>query len=711
MNIDIATRGTSLHVTDVIEQRQCVLRTPTPATAEAVDGDSFYFPVDAAAVLNVGSVTLGNYVPTFVRNGDGDVVAEVDRFDEQTFDDGEFLLELEQPVKLYIRVHGSLRIETTGMTTTIETDGQLWVGARSRHNHPAATITTTGEPEELLEVVSALSSSLKSTSPERAYPTLRGHPPEIEVGEELHIPEGLSSPDSGVHIEVPVQRRFIYPVAPLAFYLGAELVPGTVPRIVGEDGFTYRLDGLVGHGPTASGTEFRDADGFEETVAQTLKQVLLLDCVTRTEGFYGIALAERERVEECVDLDWASLYEGTITEQLRAYLDVPYERIADHVPEWKSTGYIAPTAENAELLPFLLDDLATIQMPAGENVTASEAQTASMFDFARSEGEMTRSTGQRRSESRSKTVESPMTQLVEPEPTDAFQTVWADEGMPIGATKASIAGYRNGLDHTPSEEIGVTVVINDDGMADEGDVAENVYGDDTEFPFDLRVYRNLTTDRLKAVLETKREFLHYVGHIEADGFQCSDGRLDARDLDFVGVDAFFLNGCASYDQGMALLERGAVGGVVTVTEVINSGAARVGEAMVKLLNHGFPLRAALDVASQQSFVGGQYSIVGDGDVDILQRKNLGASVTDITESEGEFVVSPTVYPTGDLSVGAHSRTVFGSGNQYELTPGSLKQIRYESKSELRQVLQQTNDLVRYQGQIYHPDRLPFSESS
>jgi hypothetical protein len=711
INIDIATRGTSLHVTDVIEQRQCVLRTPTPATAEAVDGDSFYFPVDAAAVLNVGSVTLGNYVPTFVRNGDGDVVAEVDRFDEQTFDDGEFLLELEQPVKLYIRVHGSLRIETTGMTTTIETDGQLWVGARSRHNHPAATITTTGEPEELLEVVSALSSSLKSTSPERAYPTLRGHPPEIEVGEELHIPEGLSSPDSGVHIEVPVQRRFIYPVAPLAFYLGAELVPGTVPRIVGEDGFTYRLDGPVGHGPTASGTEFRDANGFEETVARTLKQVLLLDCVTRTEGFYQLDLAEREHVEECVDLDWASLYEGTITEQLRAYLDVPYERIADHVPEWKSTGYIAPTTENAELLPFLLDDLATIRMPAGENVTASEAQTASMFDFARSEGEMTRSTALRGSESRSKTVESPMTQLVEPEPTDAFQTVWADEGMPIGATKASIAGYRNGLDHTPSEEIGVTVVINDDGMADEGDVAEDVYGDDTEFPFDLRVYRNLTTDRLKAVLETEREFLHYVGHIEADGFQCSDGRLDARDLDFVGVDAFFLNGCASYDQGMALLERGAIGGVVTVTEVINSGATRVGKAMVKLLNHGFPLNAALSVASQQSFVGGQYSVVGDGDVDVVQRMDLAATILEVEHTRDGFSVSPHAFPTNDLAPGSQSKTVFDKRGQYYLTPGTLGPFNQFRDDELSTLLEQSNDIIRKNQELFHPEEFDSSSSA
>ena len=686
MNIDIAARGTSLHVTDVIEQRQCVLRTPAPASPESIDGEEFYFPVDAAASLSVGSLTLGNYVPTFVRDGAGDVVAEVDRFDELTLDDGDYLVELEQPVKLYLQVSGPLRVETTGMTTTVETEGQLRVGARSRHNHPAATITTTGDPEELMEVVSVLSSSLKSTSPERAYPTLRGHPPEIEIGDELHIPEGLTAPESGIRIEVPVQRRFIYPVAPLAFYLGAKLVPGSVPRIVGEDGFSYRLDG---------------PDGFEETVEKTLKRVLLLDCVTRTEGFYQLNLAERKQVAERVDLDWVTLYDGSTTEQLEAYLDIPYDRIADCVPEWKSTGYIAPTAENAELLPFLLDDLATVRMPAGEPVTASEAQTASMFDFARSAGGMTRSAGVDGPASRSKTVESPMNQLVEPEPTEAFQTIWADEGMPIGATKASIAGYRNGLDHTPSEEVGVTVVINDEGMADEGDVAEEIYGDDTEFPFDLRVYRNLTTDRLKAVLETDREFLHYVGHIEADGFQCTDGRLDARDMEFIGVDAFFLNGCASYDQGMALLDRGAVGGVVTVTEVINSGATRVGKAMVKLINEGFPLTAALSVASKQSFVGGQYSIVGDGETDVVQRDDLAATVTRLSNREGVLRAAPVVYPTSDTSVGSASKSTIDPSGRYHLTPGTIGEFDYADTDDLSEKLSQSGDVLQYDGKLFH----------
>lgn len=695
MSIDIAPRGTSLHVTDSIEQRQCVLRTPTPVTAESVDGETFYFPVDAAASLDVGSVTLGNYVPTFIRDSVGDIVAEVDRFDARSLDSGAYLIELDQPVKLYLRVRGSLEIETTGMTTTVETDGGLWVGARSRHNHPAGTITTTGEPEELMQVVSALSSSLKTTSPERSYPTLRGHPPEIELGDELEIPDGMEPADAGVHIEVPAQRQFIYPVASLAFYLGAELVRGSNPRIVGTDGFSYRLDG---------------PEGFEHRVGQTLKQLLLFDCVARTEGFYQLTLAEREQVDKLVDLDWAALYDGSLTEQLRAYLSVPYQRIADCVPEWKTAGYIAPTPENAELLPFLVDDLATIRMPAGKTVSASEAQSTAMFDFARGGidtenprlGELTRST----ESARGPTAEEPMTTLVEPESTNAFETVWADDGMPVGATKASIDGYRNRLNHTPSEEIGVTVVVNDEGMADEGAVAEDIYGDDSEFPFDLRVYRNLTTDRLQAVLETEREFLHYVGHIEADGFECSDGRLDVREIEFVGIDAFFLNGCASYDQGMALLERGAVGGVVTVTEVINSGATRVGKAMVKLINHGFPLRAALSVASEQSFVGGQYSVVGDGDVDVVQRKNLGASVVDVEETTDGFAVVPTVFPTSDLSVGGYSGSVFGPSGRYQLSPGQLASTTYETRSELLEVLDETTDVVRYDGQIYRSGELP-----
>ena len=549
-----------------------------------------------------------------------------------------------------------------------------------------------------MRAVSALPSSLKTITVERSYPTLRGHPPEIELGETFHVPEGLTAPDSGVRIEVPPQLCYVYPVAPLAFYLGAEVVPGSVPRLVGEDGLSYRLDG---------------PEGFEQRVAQTLKQTLLFDCVARTEGFYAVNLAEREAVDASVDLDWAALYDRSLSARLDAYLSVPYERIADAVPEWKTAGYLAPEPGNAELLPYLLDDLATIRTPTGEPTTAEQVQTDSLFDFARASDESPESLAADRVRSgfvrsagtRARVPEGPLPELVDPAPTDAFETVWADDGVPVGATKASVSGYRNGLEHTPAEEIGVTVVVNDEGMADEGDVAGEVYGDDAEFPFDLRVYRNLTTDRLKAVLETEREFLHYVGHIEPDGFECSDGRLDARDLEFVGVDAFFLNGCASYDQGVALLDSGAVGGVVTVTEVVNSGATRVGKAMVKLLNHGFPLRSALSVASGQSFVGGQYSVVGDGDIDVVQREDLGAPMTEVTETEDGYAVSLRVYPTNDITVGAQSTTIFDRESTYHLSPGTLVERTYDDADELMEALELGGGVVQYDGEILWPGEL------
>ncbi|GAB7013704.1 hypothetical protein [Halolamina salina] len=690
MSIDIATRGTSLHVTDSIEQRQCVLRMPEPAEVETIDGDRFYFPVDAAARVDTESITLGSYVATFVRNGDGDVVAQMDRTDGVDLGSGEYLIELEQPVKLYVRIEGSLTVETNGMTTTVGTDGDLFVAGRSRHNHPAGTITTTAESREMMRAVSAMSSSLKTTSVERSYPTLRGHPPEIELGDELDIPESMAPADAGVRVEVPPRLRFVYPVAPLAFYLGAEVVPGNVPRLVGEDGFSYRLDG---------------PGGFEETVAQTLKQTLLFDCVARTEGFYEVELAERDEVDQRVDLDWADLYGRALSEQLDAYLSVPYERIADCVPKWKTAGYVAPEAENAELLPYLIDDLATIKAPAGEATTPEQVQSDSLFDFARAGSGPdvaaltgpTRSTTRSMGEERAQRPEGSLPDLVEPEPTGAFETVWADDGVPVGAIKASVDGYRNGIEHTPSQEIGVTVVVNDEGMTEEGDVAEEVYGDDTDFPFDLRVYRNLTTERLSAVLETEREFLHYIGHVESDGFQCSDGRLDARNLDFVGVDAFFLNGCASYDQGMALLENGAVGGVVTLTEVVNSGATRVGKAMVKLLNYGFPLHSALSVASKQSFVGGQYSVVGDGDVDIVQGESIGAPITDIEQVDDGYIARVRLYPDSDLSTGGMASIDIADDRRQHLAPGVLGEVFY---SDLESLLEDAeDDLVRYEGEI------------
>ncbi len=127
--------------------------------------------------------------------------------------------------------------------------------------------------------------------------------------------------------------------------------------------------------------------------------------------------------------------------------------------------------------------------------------------------------------------------------------------------------------------------------------------------------------------------------------------LDAGELDSVGVEAFFLNACQSYEQGMALIEAGSIGGVVTLNDVINSGAVRVGKAMAQLLNRGFPLSAALNIARDRSIIGGQYTIVGDGSINVVQTESIAAVLFDIETKDEMYEVTPITYLSNESGIG------------------------------------------------------------
>ncbi|MFC6724809.1 hypothetical protein ACFQE1_10595, partial [Halobium palmae] len=603
-----------------------------------------------AVAVEAASVTLPSVVATYVRDGDGEMLAGVEHLDRHEFGPGRYSVELDAPVKLYVLVDGPTTVETKSELTTVESvdGGPIRVGARSFHERPEATITTTGEPYDVMTAVSHLSSSLKTTSPERSFPTLRGHPPTIELGDELHVPDHLSTPDTGIRIEVPADLQHVYAVAPLAFYLGAQVEAGPVPRLVTDDGFEHPLDGRR---------------GFPSEVARVLKQTFLLDCVTRTEGLYTIDLHERREVERYVDLDFADLYERPLSEQLAAYLGVPFAVVEEFVPEWKQTSRVAASPENVELLPFLVNDLAVVLPPEGRSVTPSEAQMAAIDEFTRDT--FVRSTA-------TDGAEASTPPLVQPAQADSLEQVWAGEDAPIGASKASVRAFRNRLDRESTDgDIDIVVVCNDDAMDEEGDVAEQVYGSRGDLPFDVQVYRNLSTAALRAVVETDVDFLHYIGHIDDDGFDCSDGKLNVTELDDVGVGVFFLNACRSYRQGMALIERGAIGGVVTLTEVINSGAVRVGKTMVRLLNQGFPLRPALDIAKGESIVGGQYIVVGDGNADVVQSEDRTPLLFEIDDDSG-LELTPYIYPTRSHGMGTFTHLPVGEPGVNYLVSGPLK---------------------------------------
>jgi hypothetical protein len=669
--------GRGVTVFDAVEHRQFTLDTAGPVALGAADPDDFYFPVDAAVELDVASFSVPATVGTVVRTAAGEMLAEVTQWSDLQFPEGRYSIELCPSVKCYLQVDGPLSVVVEDGSTVVETAGRtVRMGARSHHKHPEATVTTTGNPHDVMAALSVFGSALKTTTVERSYPTLRGHPPAIELGEELHVPETLRPPETGVTIEVPPRLESIYPVAPLAYYLGARVEPGVTPCIVTDSGFEYVLDG---------------PEGFEEAVARTLKQVFFLDCLTRTEGYYRVDLQERRAVADLVDLDFAALYEASLPDQLEAYLDVPYEVVADHLPEWKLTTHVAPTPDKAELLPFLVNDLAVIRMPASRTVAPSAVQMTALSEFTRDS--FTRSASE-------DDLGTPS--LVQPETADSLEQSWAGAGdeAPFGASKASVQAFRNRLQRDASTgDIDITVVCNDAEMDDEGDTAERVYGSRSDLPFDVQMYRDLSVDALRAVLETEADFFHYIGHIDADGFQCADGRLDARDLDRVGVDAFMLNACRSYEQGMALIEAGAVGGVVTLAEVINSGAVRVGGTMARLLNQGFPLRAALTIAKDESIVGSQYIVVGDGNLDVVQSESGMPLLIEIETADPEgYEVTVHSYPNGDKGIGSILQPAIETSGQYSLGSGTQGPFTMAA-DELERFLELEDAPLRYDGEL------------
>ena len=145
---------------------------------------------------------------------------------------------LELPADDYLLVIGTglnTYIEFTGRATIYKTEDfdelvisfpttvPLTLGFRSRHEHPVGTITVPPTATGVATALSHLHSSMKTTGPDRSFPTLRGHPPLVRVGDETDVPDAVASNtvDTGIELLVPDDLPSLFVVAPLAYYLQA----------------------------------------------------------------------------------------------------------------------------------------------------------------------------------------------------------------------------------------------------------------------------------------------------------------------------------------------------------------------------------------------------------------------------------------------------------------------------------------------------------
>ena len=676
LQFDALTDPCGIAIVDRVERQRYQLRTPDRPSLTTVDTDAVRAPVDAAVRFETGAVEFPTVVPVHVRDESGSVVADVTHLDEASLPPGRYTLDLGTQVKSYLAVESGLEVTAGVDRTRIAVDGTtaMTLGARSSHERPAATVTTTSDPGDVLAAVETFGSALKSLGPERSYPTLRGHPPALELGTELSVPDGVEPPDSGITLRLPRSLAAAAVAAPLSYYLGASVEPGEHPALVTETGFEHRLD---------------THRGFEEEVARVLKQCFLLDCITRTEGD-GPTVHERTAVEAAVDLEFAALSDATLPEQVARYLSVPFARVEDHVPDWRLVTHVDPTPGTLEVLPFVVDDLAIVR-------TQADAPSASAGVPAAVDREYTRDDVITRSAAAGTDVDPK--EFVEPQAEDSLEQAWVGDRIPIGASKLSTAAFRNRLDRDPTDgDISITVVQNDARMSEERELVDGVYGDRETISFDVSVRRSLSTDELADVLASDHDFLHYIGHIDHEGFTCDDGKLDVTDLDVVGADTFLLNACNSYHQGLAMVERGAIGGIVTLNEVINSGAVDIGETVARLLNCGFPLRSALTIAREESFMGAQYIVVGDGGINVTQPASGTPNLLDITDGGNGAAVEIQTYTTDEAGLGSIYTPYIEGIEDFYLTSGSIGTFEF-SEDELQRFLNLENVPVRVDGEL------------
>jgi hypothetical protein len=680
-------------VVDAVQNRRVPFAADGPVERTPAATDEFRFPVSTAVAVDASRLSLPYRTGGFVRTADGEMLVEMDHRTDSSFPAGSYLVEIDAPVKVYLLVDGAFRVETTGDGTQFRfDDAAVRVGARSYHERPAGTITVTDDPRDVMDAVSLLGSSLKDLSPERSFPTLRGHPPLIEFGDAFSVPDGVERPETGVTIELPPEPEYLLSVASLAFYLGADLEPADRARLTTDAGFSYDLE---------------PARGFQSEVARVLEQVFTLDCVTRTEGLYPIDLHERDLVEERADLglDFADLYDRSIAEQLGAYLALDYDdAVADAVPNWCLAVDCRPELRHADYLPFVVSDLGVVRTQTSEAVESHPEMSQEVEAFTRGAGEPAVGTRSGSDDSPRSVVED--ASFVELPDADAINHAWIGEEWPHNADKLLKAGFENGLARYDDEEAGghidVTVVCNDDRMREEYE-GEQLYGDRDELEFEVETHTNTTVAELRGLLERESDFFHYIGHVEDYEFVCEDGGLDVRGLESAGPRLFLLNGCTSFEQGRQLVEAGSIAGIVTLNDVGNESAVKVGKRIARLLNQGFPVGTVITITQNYSLLSHQYLTIGNVAAGFIPPENNFQTVN-ILDSNPSDTFSLTVlsYPSSTSSPGGFVSPFLDSVEYYALVPGQFPTVHDLSRDAVRELLDKVAKPLIYDDEFCWP---------
>lgn len=615
MTFDFTPTDSGLRIHDQIENVWTDIDAGGRVEPEPASTDAFSVPLDDAVRFDAAEIEFGKGFVARIYDEDLDVRAIIK---ERGTVDCATTHEVDcspSGVKAYLRVENTgIAVETDLTTTmTFDTETSVHLGVRSHHERPAAVVSTTSDPGDVMQALSTFGTAMKTFSPERAFPTLRGHPPELVVKSSLQIPEEVTPPETGIEVGVPPDLASVFTAAPLAYYLGATVVEDTEPVIA------------------AAGERFPiDTPDLARGVKRTLQHCFTLDCLVRTAGLYPVELRELDHAREQVDIDTETLYDLPLDERTAAYLSFPFE-VFETMLQWPTATDVTPRIRNAELLPYLCYRLSVIRSPPSARDSSTNAAVTSVPGERSPDGIPASETG------------SP--QVVAPEEMGTNHSCWVGDAAPRSGAVPLLDSYVTALDETPrTGEIDVHVVCTDDSMEAE---VESIYGRRTDQPIDVTVSTDVSTHELRAVLDSDIDFLHFIGHTTPTGLQCTDGVLDLRSLPSGRYPAFFLNGCQSYNQGWALARKGSVGGLVSLEPIENNAAIPAGRLIANLLAFGCTFSQTLEGLQRWSNL--EYTAIGDGDYRICASEDYTPIIFHLgTASEADESIAASTELLGEV---------------------------------------------------------------
>ena len=240
-------------------------------------------------------------------------------------------------------------------------------------------------------------------------------------------------------------------------------------------------------------------------------------------------------------------------------------------------------------------------------------------------------------------------------------------------------------------------------MAEEHSAVSRIYDRRAdELSLDVAIHRALTRRELADVFDRRIDFVHYIGHCNDRGLACADGELPADSLDDCAAPTFFLNACGSFVEGLALIRKGAIGGVVTRNRVLDRDATRIGIEFARLIMYGFSLEQALAIASKRSLTSYEYAVVGDGGYRLSQSDDPDPVCLSVaTMEDGRFEVTTEITPIRDI--GRCYQSYLAEDGRLRLT-GNPERFEIDRRS-LVDFLEGVNQPVIFEGAYYWSDDL------